>query len=226
MADISNKTLAILIGIAIIVSVIGILSVPGRTTITGAAINTTTGTANVTIQSITQITLVNNTVDFGVGFVNGSDVACTLESNRSSKLNASNGSTAGVPCQGFNAPAIGPFFLLDNNGNVNVSVTMNGTFANARAFLCNASLGNQNCTQFAPEYTFGFDNFESGSCDDASFGATGFTRHLNITAQTICGNFDFNAASNSLKIPIRLMIPRDSIQGARTDSVLFTATSP
>ncbi len=225
MTDISNKALAILVGIAIIVVGIGILSVPkGGVTILGAAVNTTSGTANVTIQSVTQITLVNNTVDFGTGFVNASDNACILESNSSSKFNSTNG-TGSVPCQGFNAPAVSQYFVIENNGNINVTLTINGTFATARNFLCNSTVVGQNCTLFTPEYKFATADHETGSCDDVGFVGTSFTRHLNTSPQTVCTNFDFSASSNALRVPVRLAIPRDSIQGARTDSVLFTATS-
>ncbi len=220
MTDISNKTLAVFIVISIIVSFLGIIIVKNGATVLGAATNITTGTANVTIQAITQITLLNNTVDFGTGFVNGSAHNCTLFSNSSTKTEA---------CQGFNAPAISEYFVIENNGNFAVQLDINGTYPTARDFLCNSTVAGQNCTFASPEYNFSVDNFESGSCTSASdfgtFFGKGFIRRLNTSTQRLCTTMDFAAASNSIKVPILLVIPRDSIQAARTDSVLFTATS-
>ena len=157
MTDISNKTLAILVGIAIVVSIFGILSVPrGGVTIIGAAVNTTTGVANVTINTVTLIRLKNNTVDFGAGFVNTSGTSCTMESNNT----VASRSTA---CEGFRTTgnnAIFDRFVIENAGNVNVTLDINGQYADARAFMCNSTNTAQNCST-TPEYNFSADNFEA-----------------------------------------------------------------
>ncbi len=211
MEDVSNRTLAIMLGVVIMMFTIGILIIPkGGPSITGFAVNITTGTANVTIQSVTQITLINNTVDFGIGFVNGSANACNLTSNSATKEGA---------CQGFFAPAISPLFVLENNGNVNVTLQINGSYANARAFFCNASVSNQNCTFSDPTYLWQSGNFEAGSCP-----GSGSSGNLNTSAQTVCGNLDFNSSKNSIVVAVQISIPRDSRQGHLVDAVLFTAT--
>lgn len=64
--DISNKTLAILAGIAIVVSVIGLFIRGAPVSITGMAPNSNeTGTVQGTIQSNVQVNLSDNTINFG-----------------------------------------------------------------------------------------------------------------------------------------------------------------
>ncbi len=219
MEEFSNRTLAILIGIAIIISTIGILSVPkGGTTILGATVNTTSGTANVTIQATTQVTLLNNTVDFGTGFVNGSENFCILESNNSAKSAA---------CEGFNAPAIGPYFVVENSGNSYVSLTLTGG-TDARGFLCAQQTDPaHNCTLASPDFNWSAAEHEANSCisDPGISSRSLFNNSVNTTAKLICNNLDFNASSNSIRVALRIKIPRDTVTNLYSEaSITFTGT--
>src|SRR3989344_277298 len=74
MADISNKTLAVLVVLAIVVSLVGIFSIH-QGGITGAAFANTTsqlGTTNFTVATLVTVTLDDNAIQFGTGIVNTS----------------------------------------------------------------------------------------------------------------------------------------------------------
>jgi hypothetical protein len=218
MEERTYKILTASLGISIVIAFIGLLFASEESTIVGAVANVTTGTANVTINQVTQITLVNNSINFGTGFVNSSGNNCTLFSN---------GTVASKPlaCNGFNQPAVSAYFVVENNGNVNVTLQINGTFNNASDFLCNTAVVGQKCLLAVPEYKWDVMNQESGSCDDGSFAPTDFSRHLNKSNQNVCVNFDFNSSSNSLQLPVKIVIPRDSRVGTLNDTVSFIANT-
>jgi hypothetical protein len=245
MEELSNRTLAVLIGIAILVSFAGTLSIPrGGIMFLGAVTNTTTGTANLSIQSVTQIRLNNNTVDFGIGYVNSSDVRCVLESNSSNRMNSTQG-TSITPCDkvgggpGFNAPAVSPNFVIENVGNINITLQVNSSFfggafygngvkGTTPGFLCDPRTSNppQNCTLATAEYNWSAaGNDAAGACtsDSGVASRNKFNQSLNGTQQIICNSLDFNPAQNEIKVALRVAIPRDSKVGLLNDSILFQA---
>jgi len=129
MEEISNKTLATLLVIAIIVSIGGTLisinrlSRIGLLGVTGFG---TTGKVNLTVQTTTGIS-VTQEIDFGTGYANvGTN--CTMESNLSS------GSRADTDCQGTNWPtyivdATKRYIMVNNTGNQNINVSINASSA-------------------------------------------------------------------------------------------------
>ena len=251
MEDLSNRTLAILIGIAIIISISGILAIPKQgVTFLGAVTNTTTGVANVSIQSVTQIRLNNATVDFGIGFVNSTSARCILESNNSNRYDSAY--TTVHPCDkvgggpGFNAPAITSAFVIENVGNVNVTLQINSSFfgggnsttANGSGaycgnstcgtpgFLCDQRTTSQNCTLGRAEYNWSASgNDAAGACTSNSGVASrnSFNQTFNGSLQVVCTNMDFNPSQNEIRVAVRLAIPRDSKVGLLNDTILFQA---
>jgi len=244
MKELSHRFLALLASIAILISLFGIMHISSDDlAFLGAVTNTTTGVANVSIQSITQIRLNNNTVDFGTGFVNSTDVRCVLESNSSNRMNNTQGTSinacdkvGGGP--GFNAPAISANFVIENVGNVNITLSINSTFfggafygngtpGTTPGFLCDPRTNTppQNCTLATAEYNWSAGIVESSSCtsDSGIASRSRFNQSLNGTQQVVCSNQDFNSASNEIRVAIRLGIPRDSKVGLLNDSVLFQA---
>ena len=95
--------------------------------ITAAASSTGTGDTNLTITATTSLTNQQQTIDFGSGRVNSSCDFCEMDSNSTTVSLYSNGSNASqiIPtlancCVSFFVVQNG--FLLENTGNVNISV--------------------------------------------------------------------------------------------------------
>lgn len=129
MKDVSNKTLVGLLTVALIVSLLGVLTSINQfqDIFTGAATSTSTGKTNVTITSTTSLTNQVSDIDFGSGYVNASCEFCIMDTNQSVLnmfSNASNQSTVGTAgtlcCLSFTSVTSG--FLIENTGNKNLSV--------------------------------------------------------------------------------------------------------
>jgi len=91
--------------------------------LTGAAVSSDTGQTNITITQTTSLTLGSSQINFGSGRVNASCDFCVIDSLADANLSIyANGSNIGHTncCVGFTYPMKG--FLLENTGNVNVSV--------------------------------------------------------------------------------------------------------
>ena len=132
----SNKLLAVLLALAIIITITGTLFTLQKLwylqrsslLITGAP-SFSFGETNITVSSVTSLSLSggNGTaISFGSGYVNGSCNACIMDSNGTSSNMFANGSNTSqdanqaVCCVSFTIPASG--FLLENTGNTNLSV--------------------------------------------------------------------------------------------------------
>ena len=103
----------------------------GGSFLTGAAVSSTTGQTNVTVTATTSITLGIQQINFGSGRVNSSCNLCSMDSEGTVLNGYANGSNTGglasYPqtaerncCVSFNIDDNG--FLIENTGNVNVSV--------------------------------------------------------------------------------------------------------
>jgi hypothetical protein len=175
MKDNSNKTIVALLAIALVITVVGtVVSVSKLnefggmsnqlSSLTGAATISSTEQTNITITSATSITLANTSMNFGSGRVNSSCSICGMDSNNTVLNYWSNGTITGGGagesngcCTTFNRVTAG--FLIENTGNVNVSV----------GYTCSG-----NCT---------FDTFIGGS-----FGPAGNTMNplsFEINAQNV-----------------------------------------
>jgi len=118
MGDVSNKSIVFLLAIALVITVAGTFVSVNQITdlqfLTGAAVDTAVGTTNLTIAATTSIIIANGAgaIDFGSGFVNNTCSVC--------KMDTLNGTITGC-CVNFNNVSAGGF-LLENAGNVNISV--------------------------------------------------------------------------------------------------------
>ncbi|MBW3022472.1 hypothetical protein KY308_00005, partial [Candidatus Woesearchaeota archaeon] len=111
MGDVSNKTLAILVGVAIVVSIIGLLSV-GRGGITYITARAGSGEGPVSVNLTSEISiLVTDSIDFGNGRVNSTATNATLDSD------------AGTVDGGSWTP-ITEYIKIENDGTVNISVNV------------------------------------------------------------------------------------------------------
>lgn len=139
MRDISNKTIVTLLLIALAITIAGTVVSLSKlnqldslfNAITGAPIAQNYGYTNITITTVTSFGLSNGTtIDFGSGAVNTSCNFCIMDSNGINSSMYTNSSettnTGGLCCRfsdvvGFSGPGnVG--FILENTGNVNISV--------------------------------------------------------------------------------------------------------
>ncbi len=132
MRDPSNKTIIALLLVALAITIAGTIVSINKVMelrdnyglLTSAATSSSTGQTNLTITATTSITNQNNTINFGSGRVNASCNFCAMDSNNTVTNLYTNGSdltgTTGQCCAGFTAVTDG--FLIENTGNVNISV--------------------------------------------------------------------------------------------------------
>lgn len=132
---ISNNTIVALLIIAVVLSLAGSLFSLNKLNLlslkydalTGAAVNSSTGTSTITVQSRTQITNRISTMAFGSGYVNSTCSNCTMSS-----INGTDITARQQCCVGFNNVTYG--FLLENTGNENLSINFSCSGS------CNASM--------------------------------------------------------------------------------------
>lgn len=186
----SNKNIFAILAVTLIVTLTGTLLNASRIYdfglgLTGGAVATAGGNATITIVQSTSITNNFQTIQFGSGYVNTTCTACSMDSNG-----------------GISAPCCGTFnttnnlgFLLENTGNINLSVnfTCAGS-CTAAAFLggtsplygirtTNNSFAGQSGEQGASDTT--------GSCwTNETHGLNLSNNYTNVTAagNWLCGN--------------------------------------
>jgi hypothetical protein len=211
--NLSNKSLALILVAAIVVSLGGTalsLIRLNQVTYTGRA-STDTGTTNFTLQSDLNIIFRVTNLDFGAGYINASGGLggwCILDSNNTSPLASD--------CLNFSA--LNSSLVLENVGNVNASIGLH-TNASAAEFIGGA-------VPAAPQWNWSVQNNESGSClgtlPNASWSPVNKTGDI-----VVCTNMNSAANSssnNSLRIMVRLGIPRDAVRVAHTAQIIATAT--
>ncbi len=218
MDEISNKTLATLLVVAIVISLAGtFFAMRGVSTITNVitgAAEYTTGESKVNITSRLDIVLDSGfeTVDLGDGYLNNTGAGeddCWLSSNQS-------GSQPNSTC--WHADSFSPTpFKLENDGNRWAIVKINSTDG-ATLF----SNGYQSGDRDHMYRAYGADAATASVCtvspvtDWTSFSGTS-------TADNLCGNMSYNPSNNQLWVDIGMMIPTLS-SGEYSASVGFVAT--
>ncbi|MEM2121306.1 MAG: hypothetical protein QXU20_01435 [Candidatus Woesearchaeota archaeon] len=127
--EISNRTLAVLLVLALAISIFGTflsLQKISRLGVTGFA---TTGITNLTIASTKSINVQVANIDFGSGYATAG-TTCVMESNATGPETNCNGvGSAGIdwnerPLQNYGG---NPYFVINNTGNVNTNVSVNAT---------------------------------------------------------------------------------------------------
>ena len=238
MMDLSNKTIFAILAVTLMITVTGTLVNLSRMHglglgLTGAATSTDQGNATITISQQTSITNSFNDISFGSGFVNASCAgSCNMDSN---------GSMTEGCCGTFNrSNDFG--FLLENTGNINLSVN----------YSC---AGNCTAAQFIGGTSPAFqirvtDNFNAGQSGEVgavdtqtgcSAGINGAgTSGLNITTYVsvaavgdyICGNstgyqLDFTNTEDAFVVDLNVSVPADAppATGQKIAYFTFTATA-
>ncbi len=239
MGDISNKTLALLMVAAIVVSLGGLfvsLDRLGRLSsggITGFVTGNASGKVNVTIASTATITLVDALINFGT---------CAPPAvNINASIISSNASNSGTNC----TDGVGDLdnfpdsIRIRNDGNNNLNVTVN-TNVSATQFLGTSLNGNQtfmyatdNGTGCMKNANLCINATDVGCCDPLSTRTNctlqrEWTNFTNVAEKyKACGNLTFGGGERNFTFWAQITIPYD-LQGAGVESkaaVNFSADS-
>ncbi len=226
MEDISNRTLATLLIAAIVISLGGTVISLNRLSrittpaqqITGMA-QTSGGQVNLTVQSSLSIVLTANSIDFGTGWINGSNPACvgaTGGANLSTEGTGSNTNSCWINDSGIIGQAPNPVFndfIIENDGTINATVMLSGQ-TNI------TTLGNR-----APDYTryaWKLDSTTLSNCHRTP--AAGWYEFASNS--TICQNLPWEDANDHLVVDVWVRFPANQTAGGYGDNtVLFQAFS-
>lgn len=212
MADLSNKALALLLLIAIVVSVGGTVFTLQRMSAAGVTGYVTsdpvTGKTNFSIDSSLSIRFVNALVPFGSGFVNGTMTSCTMGTNNTPPLN-----TRG--CINFNTTVHEANLTIENDGNVLANVSLNFT-RNATTFIGGTS----------PQFQYEVTDGEASSCTDirnaSAFKEVGAIE-VDGTDARVCDGLLFDDGNDLLEVGFWLLIPEDADLGSHEVTVTAIA---
>ena len=229
MKDVSNKTIVVLLAVALVITVLGTvvsvnkLSVLGGkfNLLSGASISSSSGVSNLSISQLTSIT--NNVVaiDFGSGYATAPG-PCIIDSNGG--MNRTN-----AYCAGFNNVSSG--FLLENTGNIDLSVnyTCTGATCTAASFVGGSS---PVFTIWATANSVATQSGETGATDTVATcgGITSLNNTptaVSTTGRWLCGNstyypFNFTDNFDAFVVDLNLSIPSDTPTGGGLKTATFT----
>jgi hypothetical protein len=186
MGDISNKTLGAIVGLALVVSLVGLFSI-NNGGLSGLVTYGTTGQARINISELAALNVTHNVIDFGNGTLESSVNNCTLTSERPSNPDPFNCWTGtGATSGGFTVVNVGNVAL-----NVTVKAVKNGSMTSgAKSFfgttgsryMWRCAVGSPNGTNKLAAYTSVRN--ASTSCVtrlNTTAGSDAFALHLNIT---------------------------------------------
>ena len=220
MDEVSNRTLATLLIVAIVISVAGMFfAMKGVSQVSNYITGYQTspaGTTKVNITEVTAITLINDTVDFGTGYRNATAVdvntECNLTTNQSTKPTCWVNITSWAPRP----------FLLENSGNNYVNITINSS--NKTSFLSGAPTGTDaRRYQFVPVDAAPATVFAGrgkNGCN-VTFSITAWTE-FNQSPQLLCTNMSPYDQEDSFYVDINVSVP-SGITGSKSTVVTFYA---
>ncbi len=241
MKQISSKALLTLLVASVVVSVVGTIInfnklgqlVPqmSGSGITGFA-TTATGTVNVTIASVSSIIMADNTINFGSCAPNSS-----VGSNLSSNVSTLSWGAPGVCTLNGTAPATTDFFVVQNDGNkeVNVSIEINDTAANFVGgtspqiyFMARNQTGRPGCTNrtgVGASWSYNCTFTDVTSCTN---GIQWPFREITAAATpfVVCSALNYTDTADSIGVALKLSLPTDATpRGERALSFTFTAAT-
>jgi len=198
----NDKVLYALIAAISVSLVATIFLYAGSSGITGFA---TTGIANLTIETITEINFTVDNINFGTGYVSSSCNNCTMDSE---------GGIDSACCLNFHGETDG--FTIENIGNTNV--TLNVSFAKDADTL----LGGNSAV----------NGYQMKASNNAvAPGCVGTLSHITYseiasgTSYTVCDDFGYKLNTNKLDVDIKVIVPENSKKGTLSDTITATATA-
>ncbi len=218
MAEISNRTLAALLVLAIVISLGGtIVSLNRIKTLqffgaTGLAASDT-GIVYLNVTPTASVNFAVNSTNFGTGYTT-SGHNCTMYINKSNSTAITRSES--TYCYGgwasFDASSEMPL-ILENDGNVNVNVTI-ASNNDAASFIGGSG----------PVFQWKVANNETGSCKNETGIPSDWT-DVTTTPTVLCYNLSYAASSNSMAIGLKVVIPYDTPNKGTQQSAIITATA-
>jgi hypothetical protein len=211
--EISNKTLASILVLAVAISLFGtILSVDrlGKINVvkqqpTIGYASSPTGIAEVQINTTSSIKFAVATVNWTSGSVNSSYINCTMDTVG----DLSSG------CIGFHS--VTQPLILENDGNVPVNVSLRATSSNS-TFIGGTLVGG------GPEFMYNVTVNEINSCGDP-VPAAWTDVNLSSPGTLICPYLDYTDGNDSLKIGLWINIPYTVSSGIKSNTLIATAST-
>lgn len=204
-----NQGLVVMLVAAIVVSIgstlisLNKLSLIGG--ITGFA-TSDTGTVQFQVNESTSIVLTDNTVDFGTCVLNTSGLV-TYDSDV-----VTGNSNSSFNCDGLSTE---DYMVLENNGNVNVSVTLESSVNGPGLTQSPTSRG---------EFWFKAGNDEAGSCTSGLASTWTNISQASPTTYTVCSHLINVDTNDAIKIWYRIVLPDDTPSGTtHSASITFNA---
>jgi hypothetical protein len=218
MTDVTNRTIAALLFVAMAVTVFSTAITLNKLNDTSefglTGFSTKNATARLNISQLNSIKFTTDVIDWENGMVNTSagNTLCTLTTSGHS-------SPGYVGCIGF-AETIPDDFVLENDGNVNVSVTVELTQPSTTWIG-----GNPGQVDTFIEVKNHQDNTIT-SCVGTWLGGSEGTEVVltDVGDQIACSNFLFEDNNDLLNFSLRVAIPSDAPPGLKTVDVIATAT--
>jgi len=223
MDDISNRTLAILLVTAIVVSLGATVSTLNRlsTGASGRAISDM-GDVQLIISSTVSIRLLNDSIDFGSGYVNDTcDITSGAVNNATLTAGATYDDTNADNCW-LEAVETPTSLHIENDGNSNVTLKVLGP-TNETFFTGTDSIAYDGSNPYALQ--FQARNYEADSCTSTGGNLLDSWIDFGGVNRTICTNFQYTGV-DELAIDIRAIIPVDlPADTYQNTAIEFTARS-
>jgi hypothetical protein len=220
MEDVSNKTIVALLAIALVVTVVGtIVSVSklgalgGQYSVLTGAV-TGTGTTSVTLAGNAGITVDDNAVTFGSGYVDPQFVSATLDSSL-----AIGSWTGWINLTATNIDSM----LVNNTGTNFLRLNISSeTTTHAEDWLCTGD----SCTSNSALLQVKATNFEANACTGSGAIQSAYTNLLQNASKVtvpLCTEMDFQTAADTMNVFFKATVPNDAGTGAHSVTLTFTA---
>lgn len=232
MVKLSNKAIFVILAVTLVIALTGTFVNMGRwyglgyPGLTGAATAADSGNATITISQSTSITNNFDFIQFGAGFVNASCTVCVMDTN---------GVITAACCGTFNqSNNLG--FLLENTGNINLSVNYTCTGSCTAAQFIGGT--NPAFQIRATNNSFAGQAGEVSTADTVGSCNNEFFRGFNITNYSVsvaaaghwlCGNgsvfpLDFTDIQDAFVVDLNVSVPSDApAAAARNATFVFNA---
>lgn len=220
MDDISNRTLALMLLAAIVVSLGATVytlnyfnQVDG---VTGRAASARSGNVTLTVETAESFVLRVSTIDLGAGFVNTSKPECIDNATlfAAQQYNDTNGDNCWTSLNGLSEAPKG--FQIENDGNVNLSLYVQGP--NSTRFFRKSGVAPPAQANLSWK---GRSN-ETGSC---ASGLSSTWKDFQLHTQLVCDDLlYFPTSTDTLGVDVKVVIPPSGLAAGLYENASITFT--
>ena len=167
------------------------------------------GYVNITYETVVNINLTRDSINWGYGTINAGQNNATLFTNANNDGSVLRGNWSGIGVYGL---------IVENIGNVNCSLFIQ-TNKNAHDFFLSSTTSNE-------EYKFNVSNKEVNSCSgDLNLGEW-YDANKSSGGTKFCNQFNYYKDSNEIYIDLLLTVPYDATNiGEQSDIITLIANS-